>query len=166
MRGLNAYEKVCTSYIYWACLWQNMWPDYLVWPHILPQTGSIFGDIVSENKQLAGSVTKGIYISPSYTGWLNILHTIAFWIKTLFIRISDQNFLKNVLNNLEICAYIKRSIQRDMKSGIFFICQIQYAPKVWNHIVYDSPFFDVRGGFSLGFSQHSQDLVIIFNVQS
>ena len=34
--------------------------------HILQQIGSILGDIVSENKQLTGSVTNGIYNPLSY----------------------------------------------------------------------------------------------------
>ena len=41
-------------------------PDGIILPHILPQTGSILGGIVSENKQLTGSVINGIYSPPAY----------------------------------------------------------------------------------------------------
>ena len=39
--------------------------DKIIWPHILLQTGSILGDIVSKNKQFTGSVTNGICSRPS-----------------------------------------------------------------------------------------------------
>ena len=37
-----------------------------MWPHIWPQTDSMLGDIMSEDKQLVGCVTHGIYSPPSY----------------------------------------------------------------------------------------------------
>ena len=51
--------------------------DEIMWPHILQQMGSILGDIVSENKQLTGSVTKGIYSRPLYIR--------SFWVVALQI---------------------------------------------------------------------------------
>jgi len=38
--------------------------DKIIWPHILPQTDSILGDIVGKNNQFTGSVTHGIYCLP------------------------------------------------------------------------------------------------------
>jgi len=74
----SQYLPVPSLYVAESVAWLSRLTDKLIWPHIFPQTDSILRDIVSESKQLKGSVTNCIYCPPSDGCILIFNHSFCF----------------------------------------------------------------------------------------